>query len=367
MSEVGGESFSALFEAHQAFVQRVLRRYGVADGDLADACQDVFVVVHRKLDEFEGRAAFRTWLYAISRRTAFGYHRRGFCHREQAWAPERETADGAASQFEALARKRAALVLESALESLSVSKREVYVLHDLEERAMPEVAQMLGCPVQTAYARLYAARRELHGSLRRAGWALGLAAVALPTATARAAWASSSSGALGVMGVAAVAAVWLGIAGTVPEAATLITSEQTSAPRARLAEFVVLGAAVAPADLPAPAPVVPRVQPSRVEREAPDSPVAVEAPEPALASTVVFAPGWEIEKDVHRETQDQAAPNESTTFMKIDQETLAWLSARVARAHAHRTGRSLPPPPIDKPRMVWPRARVWEASIFETQ
>jgi hypothetical protein len=49
-------SFRALFRAHAAFVWRVLRRHGVREADLEDVCQEVFMVVHRRLGEFEGRS-----------------------------------------------------------------------------------------------------------------------------------------------------------------------------------------------------------------------------------------------------------------------------------------------------------------------
>jgi len=43
----------------------------------------------------------------------------------------------------------------------------VFVLFDVEGLAMEEVAQIMGCPLQTAYSRLYAARRKVEASLVR--------------------------------------------------------------------------------------------------------------------------------------------------------------------------------------------------------
>ena len=54
-------SFDEVYEAHFAFVWRVLRTFGVPDTALEDAAQDVFVVVHRRLFEFEGRAVSETY------------------------------------------------------------------------------------------------------------------------------------------------------------------------------------------------------------------------------------------------------------------------------------------------------------------
>src|SRR5512132_2053673 len=63
-------TFDAIYAAHVGFVWRVLRTLGVTDAQVEDAVQDVFVVVHRRLGEWEGRAAITTWLFAIARRVA---------------------------------------------------------------------------------------------------------------------------------------------------------------------------------------------------------------------------------------------------------------------------------------------------------
>jgi len=52
------------------FVWRNLRRLGVAESALRDSAQEVFLIVHRRLGEFEGRGTLRAWLYSILRRVA---------------------------------------------------------------------------------------------------------------------------------------------------------------------------------------------------------------------------------------------------------------------------------------------------------
>ena len=69
-------SFDEVYVAHVAFVWRTLRTFGVADAQLEDAVQDVFVVVHRRLPEWEGRAQLTTWLFAIARRVASSQRRK---------------------------------------------------------------------------------------------------------------------------------------------------------------------------------------------------------------------------------------------------------------------------------------------------
>src|SRR5689334_15233045 len=66
----GGLTFKEVYEEQFRFVWRSLRRLGVRESDVADAAQDVFLVVHRRLGEFEGRSKVSTWLYGICYRVA---------------------------------------------------------------------------------------------------------------------------------------------------------------------------------------------------------------------------------------------------------------------------------------------------------
>jgi len=65
------------------------------------------------------------------------------------------------AQEEHLQRQEARRRLLAALDQLDGDKREVFVLYEIEQRPMKEVAEALGCPVQTAYYRLHAARERV--------------------------------------------------------------------------------------------------------------------------------------------------------------------------------------------------------------
>src|SRR5690349_4809553 len=67
--------FAALYESEFAYVWRNLRRLGVSDAQLDDAAQDVFLVVYRRLGEFEARSTLRTWIFGIVLRVASTYRR----------------------------------------------------------------------------------------------------------------------------------------------------------------------------------------------------------------------------------------------------------------------------------------------------
>jgi RNA polymerase sigma-70 factor (ECF subfamily) len=158
--------FRAVFREHASSVWRALRRLGVREADVEDVAQEVFVVVHRRLPEFEGRSTLRTWLYGICVRAASDHRRRAHIRREQpseGLAEERQSAP----QLAELERAQARAWLDDALEGLDDDKRAVFVLYEIEELTMPEIAEALGCPLKTAYARLYAARDRVQAVFRR--------------------------------------------------------------------------------------------------------------------------------------------------------------------------------------------------------
>ena len=160
---------SAVYEAHFRYVWRCLRSLGVDDAVLDDALQDVFVVVQRRLADFDGGAELRTWLYAIALRIARKYRERG--RREPASLettrpsqPELVLADS--GERAALSSERLALA-RAVLETLSDEQREVFVLARVEQMSAPEIASVVGIPLNTVYSRLRAARLAFEAEVAR--------------------------------------------------------------------------------------------------------------------------------------------------------------------------------------------------------
>jgi len=162
-------AIAAVYEAHFRYVWRCLRSLGVRDALLDDAVQDVFLVVQRKLTSFDGRAELRTWLYAIALRIARKYRAR---FRKDAAPlvegdPEGDSrasepdAEGAAQSSERLSLARAAL------DALDEPKREVFVLALVEQMSAPEIARVLGVPMNTVYSRLRSARQAFEAEVQR--------------------------------------------------------------------------------------------------------------------------------------------------------------------------------------------------------
>jgi len=156
-----------IFKAHQAFVWRVLAHLGVARADLEDALQEVFVVVHRRLADYREQDKIRAWLYAIAARVARDYRRRVHRRREQLSEAPVERSE-APSQVTDAVNRQALVFAERLLESLPDKQRAVFVLYEVEQMPMVEVALAVGCPLPTAYARLRKARERVLAQVARA-------------------------------------------------------------------------------------------------------------------------------------------------------------------------------------------------------
>ncbi len=149
----------ALFAAYAGFAWRTLRHFGVAPIDLEDQTQEVFLVAHRRLAQWDGQNP-RPWLYGIARRCAARYRRQAHRRHEHAC----ETLPEGKGQHDASERAELSL-LNRVLQTLDEDKRAVFLLYEIEEMSMREVAESVQCPLQTAYTRLYAARREIARAL----------------------------------------------------------------------------------------------------------------------------------------------------------------------------------------------------------
>jgi RNA polymerase sigma-70 factor (ECF subfamily) len=156
LSETESPTTRQLFETHAAFVLRLVQRLGVRASDAEDVTQEIFMIVHRRIRDLKGNTAARSWLFGITRRVVANHLRKAKRRSEQLDSSSPAvTLDDPGVHLQ-IARDRARF--ERALSRLDLDKRTVFVLFELEGLEMREVAQMVGCPVHTAYSRLYAAR-----------------------------------------------------------------------------------------------------------------------------------------------------------------------------------------------------------------
>ena len=158
--------FASIYEEHVDFVYRLCRRLGVQERAAEDAVQDVFVVVHRRLGDFEGRSSVKTWLYGITRRVAKD-HRRRVQRKEKDLVPAEGLSSADSSPRDQVEKNQAARLLQDILDGFDEKRREVFVLAELEEMSAPEIAEALELNVNTVYSRLRVARQDFNSAVAR--------------------------------------------------------------------------------------------------------------------------------------------------------------------------------------------------------
>ncbi len=156
-------TFTSVYEAHAAFVRRTLRHLDVPAAGIDDVLHDVFLVVHRRLDDFDGARSMRSWLYGIARRVAMHHRRSGIRRmRREHHAP---TPPPPVQPDDVVAQREAAAWVETFLSALDPEQRAVFTLCDIEGLPAPEVAAATGTKLNTVYSRLRLARRRFERAL----------------------------------------------------------------------------------------------------------------------------------------------------------------------------------------------------------
>jgi RNA polymerase sigma-70 factor (ECF subfamily) len=166
-SESPPQTLAEIYEANFAFVWRSLRALGVSQGQLDDAVQDVFLVVHRRLPEFERRSELKTWLFGITLRVAANA-RRGAQRRETVPLPT-ELVCAKLGPQESAERAEAARFVHEFLARCDEGQRAAFIACELEGLTVPEAAQALGVNVNTLYSRVRAVRSRFMAKLSARG------------------------------------------------------------------------------------------------------------------------------------------------------------------------------------------------------
>jgi RNA polymerase sigma-70 factor, ECF subfamily len=141
-----------------------LRKLGVNERDLDDACQEVFLQMFRYLATFRGESDPKTWLYRLcitqARRARFRHKVSHALEHVLSLLP-REALVSTPSFSEHAAQRRIA----AALAKLSDKERSAFVLYEMEGVAGKQVASILGCTEATLWRRLHYARQVFKQAL----------------------------------------------------------------------------------------------------------------------------------------------------------------------------------------------------------
>lgn len=160
-------AFPEIFREYAPFLWRTLLGLGVPAADAEDLCQEVMVIVHRKLSTFRG-SAIKSWIYGICLRVASDYRRSARVRRERPTdaLPEQTVFPNLAEDLDA---RRAEVRLIAALDDLDDDRRAVFVLYEVEQLTLKEISEAMKCPLQTVYSRLKAARAHVRAAMSPEG------------------------------------------------------------------------------------------------------------------------------------------------------------------------------------------------------
>jgi RNA polymerase sigma-70 factor (ECF subfamily) len=154
------EAFERLYRLHHARIDR-LARWLLASPDVADVVQEVFVRAWRKLDGFQERAAFGTWLHRLAVNVLLRARQgRGDWQARHAGEPVDAFAQTVATD------PAVRLDLDRAIASLPGGARDVFVLFEVEGHSHGEIAELLDISAHTSRSQLHRARLLLRTHLK---------------------------------------------------------------------------------------------------------------------------------------------------------------------------------------------------------
>ena len=157
-SGAGQLDFRTIFELEVGYVMRTLRRLSVAPADLEDLAHEVFLAVHQQLDRYDSSRPLRPWLFGFAFRIASHYRRKA--RRETALDDVDSVVDAADAPDTVLEKERRRRLVLAALDSIELSRRAVFVLHELDGFTCEEISRTLEIPIGTTYSRLRLARQD---------------------------------------------------------------------------------------------------------------------------------------------------------------------------------------------------------------
>jgi RNA polymerase sigma-70 factor (ECF subfamily) len=172
---VQAPDFRAIYDGHFDFVWRSLRRLGVREADAKDLTQKVFLTVHLRLSDFEGRSELRTWIFGICLRVASDYRRSAAVRREVVTDAAQIGAQGSGEHdpLSLIESRSTAMIAESIVNKLPEQQRIVFVMFELEEMSAEQIAALVEVPIGTVRSRLRLARETFRREAKRIAAAVG--------------------------------------------------------------------------------------------------------------------------------------------------------------------------------------------------
>ncbi|XXT19197.1 RNA polymerase sigma factor [Sorangium sp. So ce429] len=162
-------SFEEVYRSAHPYVLRLLWRLGVESRDLEDVAHEVFLVVHRRLPDYQPGGSLDAWLSAIASRVALRHRQLARNARELLSGDGRavDVVDPGLDVEQLHAQAETGHLVRQLIQHIESSRRPIFILHDLEGMAMRDIAQAFQISQNTAWDRLRRARDEFETAARR--------------------------------------------------------------------------------------------------------------------------------------------------------------------------------------------------------
>lgn len=142
-------SYSELVKRHQRGLLRLSMRF-MKDMDVAqDVVQDAFIKAYEKLNLFEGRSSFKSWVYQIAVNTArnkLRENRYDFTNIDDVHLSVSATAETG------MVHRAVSEIIQSEVDQLPFKQKTALVLRVYEDMSFAEIAEVMECPYDTAKA-----------------------------------------------------------------------------------------------------------------------------------------------------------------------------------------------------------------------
>ena len=158
-------AFQRLFERHARPMHAVCARLLGDSSAAEDAVQEAFLKAHRRLDQFDGRAAFSTWLHRIAVNTSIEMLRRRQSATDDSEEVLAEAVDVHSDPSIGVSQSELVRGIGDALQQLTTLERSVFVLRHLEQRSLHEIALLLSSNVNACKQAIFRAVRKLRAQL----------------------------------------------------------------------------------------------------------------------------------------------------------------------------------------------------------
>jgi RNA polymerase sigma-70 factor (ECF subfamily) len=163
------KSFSELYGRYSGRVMGFLLRM-TGDRDIAeDILQETFMAAIRNVGQFDRSRSFLSWLFGIAHKRAIDYYRHARVEADHVGDTEGSVGSRLDSPEDSLSNKRLRKIVSEAVERLDPAQREVFMLRELGGVPFKEIAEMVGCPINTALGRMRLALINMRKELKKRG------------------------------------------------------------------------------------------------------------------------------------------------------------------------------------------------------